>query len=1070
MKKSTFKQILAILIAIGLFLPLNNCKKEEDDKLKSAANAGNAMGSDEVTGNIKLPPNVSASDIEILFDGDTYPVTNTGEFKIPAQDGIVYAFNKNNDELIYISIYKYETESVKKHSRSTNNEPFLSAEETAIALGIMYLFTSSYQIPGEDFNSKIDEHKNLIKNFSSTITLANQIKNSVETIGHLSFDILRTGLSGLYQEINNSLGDLLQTAKDRIPIEESVYVQNQNPDTTKPYLKYTTTENQHLKVAIENSEYVNGKWKIDFIVYNDIPFFMAATGGKKTTQGFNYDNNDIANLIHPYNASVFRKSFKDVDALKSWFNDLKTWCKFGARTMSNLSTTFYTENNVSLEIDDEYRFLIINTPQDNNNLFVLNALQIILKQASLASKSLGLDNKNLKSKETQDNLNTLYKAFVVKALSNPNLEAAMLQFGHEPNIDNFGDFISLVGSEFKSFCEEAANDKILQPIWENVFYAIVGEPFAAVHKGLMKEVNQWDKIISAVAKQLDVAMALSDWAQYKGGVAFEVVLPNGQPIISTEDATNIYATTATCNGTIHSDGGYEITQRGFCIGTLPNPDKNGPYTMDGKGLGNFSTNLSGLQRNKTYYVRAYAINQKGTYYGNEKSFNTTPSTIFMTTNEVTNISATSATCGGNITDDGGADIEYTGICWSTKPNPTLFDNHTTDGKLFGNYSSAMANLSPNTKYYVCAYAKTKDETVYANERSFTTTDNNIIISTNEVTNINATSATCGGNIADDGGLTIVQSGICWSTSQNPTTDDDHTTDGKSIGSYSSSMTNLTANTTYYVRAYAKTSNQTFYGNEKNFKTNSSPINHQMIFVAGGTFQMGCTSEQSNCHSDESPVHTVTVSNFYISKYETTNQQFADFMNAIGANINGSYNSTEYLDMDDTDCEINYSGGQFVPESGKGNHPVVEVTWYGADAYAKWAGGRLPTEAEWEYAARGGNKASATLYAGGNTLDNVGWYYGNSGSSTHIVGQKQPNELGIYDMSGNVWEWCNDWYSNSYYSSSPQNNPQGPSSGTYRVFRGGSWDTYAQNCRVANRNYYIPGSSNYNYGFRVARSQ
>jgi formylglycine-generating enzyme required for sulfatase activity len=129
---------------------------------------------------------------------------------------------------------------------------------------------------------------------------------------------------------------------------------------------------------------------------------------------------------------------------------------------------------------------------------------------------------------------------------------------------------------------------------------------------------------------------------------------------------------------------------------------------------------------------------------------------------------------------------------------------------------------------------------------------------------------------------------------------------------------------------------------------------------------------------------------------------------------------------------------------------------------------LPTEAEWEYAARGGNKSKGYRYSGSNDIDAVGWYDDNSGGKTHPVAQKQPNELGLYDMSGNVWEWCSDWYSDSYYRSSPKNDPQGPNSGKYRVLRGGRRDGSDDGCRVANRNGYYPDRRG--LGFRLVLSQ
>ena len=242
------------------------------------------------------------------------------------------------------------------------------------------------------------------------------------------------------------------------------------------------------------------------------------------------------------------------------------------------------------------------------------------------------------------------------------------------------------------------------------------------------------------------------------------------------------------------------------------------------------------------------------------------------------------------------------------------------------------------------------------------------------------------------------------------------------------------------------------------------VDIEWVTVDGGTFQMGSDSGDSN----EQPIHTVAVSSFEISKYEVTNAQYASFLNATGVSSNGSYGGTQYILIDDPDCEIDYSGGQFVVESGKEDYPVIFVTWYGAEAFCEWAGGRLSTEAEWEFAARGGNQSQGYTYAGSNSIDEVVWYVNNSGGSTHPVGEKQPNELGIYDMSGNGYEFCNDWYDNEYYSVSPSNNPQGPSSGTYRVLRGGNSRSVSKYVRCTSRNLLNPEYGGYGIGFRCAR--
>ncbi len=257
-----------------------------------------------------------------------------------------------------------------------------------------------------------------------------------------------------------------------------------------------------------------------------------------------------------------------------------------------------------------------------------------------------------------------------------------------------------------------------------------------------------------------------------------------------------------------------------------------------------------------------------------------------------------------------------------------------------------------------------------------------------------------------------------------------------------------------------------------------------VLVSGGTFERGCKSGRDDinghsCHSDESPLHSVTVSSFKLSQYEITNAQYAAFLNALGGvSSSGSYadpdfGTVTYADIDDSDCMLYYSGGTFLVESGLDNYPMIEVSWFGANAFAKWAGGRLPTEAEWEFAARGGTSSQNYQFSGSNTVGDVAWYSSNSNSTgqsnfdgvrTHPVGTKAPNELGLYDITGNVWEWCQDW--SGSYSSTAQTNPTGPSSGSKRVLRGSSWDFNATDSRVANRFNGTP-SSTFNYsGFRV----
>ena len=231
----------------------------------------------------------------------------------------------------------------------------------------------------------------------------------------------------------------------------------------------------------------------------------------------------------------------------------------------------------------------------------------------------------------------------------------------------------------------------------------------------------------------------------------------------------------------------------------------------------------------------------------------------------------------------------------------------------------------------------------------------------------------------------------------------------------------------------------------NAKLNLKNLTSNMVYVSGGTFTMGATSEQgSDAHDREKPAHSVTVSGFYICMYEVTQALWKAVMGSNPSNWKGD------------------------------NLPVETVSWNDCQDFIRKLNAltgknfRLPTEAEWEFAARGGNNSRGYKYAGSNNIGDVAWYDGNSGSKTHVVGTKSPNELGIYDMSGNVWEWCQDWYGN--YSSASQTNPTGASSGPDRVLRGGSWSRDAGDCRSSIRRYDGPRNNYISNGLRLVLSQ
>ena len=238
-----------------------------------------------------------------------------------------------------------------------------------------------------------------------------------------------------------------------------------------------------------------------------------------------------------------------------------------------------------------------------------------------------------------------------------------------------------------------------------------------------------------------------------------------------------------------------------------------------------------------------------------------------------------------------------------------------------------------------------------------------------------------------------------------------------------------------------------YGSPKHEKLTFTinGVSFDMVLVEAGTFTMGATPEQEDPSGDDLPVHQVTLTNdYYIGKTEVTQALWRAVMGNNPSSLEGDDKPVERVSWDDCQefiSKLNAATGQNF---------------------------RLPTEAEWEFAARGGNKSNHYQYSGSDNIDDVAWYGDNSDAETHDVATKKPNELGLYDMSGNVWEWCSDWYGD--YSSSAQTNPTGANSGSIRVVRGGSWGNFAGDCRFSYRGSGSPDCRSYFLGLRLALSE
>jgi formylglycine-generating enzyme required for sulfatase activity len=403
----------------------------------------------------------------------------------------------------------------------------------------------------------------------------------------------------------------------------------------------------------------------------------------------------------------------------------------------------------------------------------------------------------------------------------------------------------------------------------------------------------------------------------------------------------------------------------------------------------------------------------------------------ITSATITSITSTTAMFGGDIASDGNSAVIARGVCWSDKQFPTIEDYKTTDGIGIGSFSSSLSGLIPGMTYYVRAYATNRVGTVYGEQSTFTTLPTFPTILTTDILSIAERKATGSGNITSNGGATIITSGVCWSTSPNPSITDNKTADGSVQGSFTSLISNLIPETTYYIRAYAINSVGCAYGQQQSFTTlKSTVLSMKFISIQGGTFNNGSSD--------------VTLSNFLLAETELTQ---AAWIEVMGSNPSSHLGNLQY--------------------------PVEGVNWFDVQTFISKLNlltgktYRLPTEAEWNYVA-GGGASNRTIWAGTNSTSNLGnyaWYQANSQGMTHVVGTKQQNALGLFDMSGNVWEWCSDWL--GPHSTLPQTNPTGPLTGVYKVMRGGCWIEPEDFSRIDNNNYgETPDSRTTALGFRL----
>ena len=481
---------------------------------------------------------------------------------------------------------------------------------------------------------------------------------------------------------------------------------------------------------------------------------------------------------------------------------------------------------------------------------------------------------------------------------------------------------------------------------------------------------------------------------------------DGIPTLTTTDITNITAISATSGGNITDNGGLNVTARGVCWSISPNPTVSDSHTTNGTGTGSFTSNITGLEISTTYYVRAYATTNAGTGYGDEVSFTTRDGIPTLTTNDITDITAISATSGGNITDNGGLNVTARGVCWSTSPNPTVSDSHTTNGTGTGSFTSSITGLSISTTYYVRAYATTSAGTDYGEQVSFTTRNGIPTVTTVEVSQIQGLAATSGGSITDDGGLAVTARGVCWSTSPSPTLANSHTSNGSGAGSFSSYMTGLTMSTTYYVRAYATNSFVTVYGNQLSFTTTDDEHVYVDLGLPSGLLWATCNVGADNPEDYGDYFawgETQPKSTYNWSTYQYSN---GGFYNNWGGFM-------PYLTKYCTDSNYGYNG--FIDN-------LTTLLPEDDAATANWGGDwRMPTKEEWQelyqntthtWTTQNGVNGRLFTAANGNSLflpaagDRwVGGLY-NAGSggyywSSSLITDSPSNAWGLYFDSGDT---------------------------------------------------------------------
>jgi uncharacterized protein (TIGR02145 family) len=782
------------LISILLFtFFVFSCKKDKNNPVEA-----NTL----IKGRVDIPDNVAPSIVTVSDVVGEYSLDDNNEFSTTTFNPII-AYNSVLGDIIYIGIPSPE-------EKDNYN---LNAKETAIFLTLrsipLILQPQNYEIIGK--------FKDYVYSFQEVKNLEQKIIQSISTNAILNVDYFANELSLASNKIISEIG------------------LNKPPHTN---LRIGTTNGFVKGIKIEASDKpdvvdpITGEITIVRKIYNEHQAVLGVGVGDYdyNTEKVENWNGAIEGYLAPMNSGAFIDKFASLSgfpsAISSLVQDWKNVAQYGVFNAVANTTTFSTENEITLKVKNPNKDGIVIASPKLPEVAIRNIIE-------LAFDGIGrMDGFATLLTETKITENEFIAAFynwiVLPAqeqkfnsirddVANKNYNAAL-----HTTFDALYDFFS--DQAFDAFLESAIRNSIDNP--QNVpQIKAAATKYYNSFSSLMKKVE----LVNIASNIAGFLTEMYFFESFAVPVNFSDNYAPASPIIlaplDKEILNNVSVTTLRWSST---DPEGDPISYDIYLGTNWSNIQPIEINIQQTSL------LLNIQPNTRYVgkVVAKAGNQKSeTNFTFDNGVATNTQLPTVTTTNATNITNTQATTGGNVTNQGSSAVTVKGVCWSTTQNPTITNNKTVNGSGTGSYSTDIYPLTANTTYYVRAYATNSSGTAYGNQLVFLTTANTQLptVTTTNATNITNTQATTGGNVTDQGSSAVTVKGVCWSTTQNPTTANNKTVNGSGTGSYNTDIYPLTANTTYYVRAYATNGNGTAYGNQISLATTGSIFNPNLTY-------------------------------------------------------------------------------------------------------------------------------------------------------------------------------------------------------------------------------------------------